>query len=344
MTVISIHMTTYARYGTGLLQAAVDSVLSQSFRDFEFIITDDASTDGSADYLRSLAASDPRVRVLRNPRNVNSVSISLGRCYAQADPERPYVSWMFDDCVLVPGALAKLAERIRQHPSDVLFGVTDVRLNDGSVFKVGDKPVSGIRRDIEMSSVLVPNAGILVNRQVFDRVGWYDPSIVLRRSCDWDLFRRMFGGGVSIDTMSDVLVEEYGELQPDSLRNSFTTSFQIMRRFVSHRDATGLTLGVHNCLTMPPDLIPPGNWTEREITLMQYMFLEYFMAVSDLPRALRWARRLESRLSKPSLMLNNLRIQSETRGREDSLLAAGAYCGVLLGLVKETMADIDWTS
>ena len=132
---LSIHMTTYARYRSGLLEAAVKSVLLQDFRDFEFIIHDDASNDGSAEYLRSIANADSRVRILRNSPNVNSVSISLGRCLASSTPERPYITWMFDDSVLLPGALGKLTDPVRQHPVDVLFGITDVHLKDGGVLE-----------------------------------------------------------------------------------------------------------------------------------------------------------------------------------------------------------------
>ena len=94
-----------------------------------------------------------------------------------------------------------------------------------------------VKARIAASSLLVPNGGLLVHRSVFDRVGWYDASIVLRRSCDWDLFRRIVDGGVEFGILSDVLMREYGDLQPDSLRNSFTTTFDMMARFVQGRDS-----------------------------------------------------------------------------------------------------------
>jgi glycosyltransferase involved in cell wall biosynthesis len=332
-------MTTYARYRSGLMPAAVQSVLSQEFRDFEFIIHDDASHDGSAEYLTSIARADARVRILRNSQNVNSVAISLGRCLLNSDPTRPFITWMFDDCILVPGALEKLASHVRQRPVDVLFGVTDVHLRQGGVLKVGSQSPSEIRREIATSSVIVPNAGILVHRTVFDRVGWYDPSIVLRRSCDWDLFRRILSAGVSLETIPEVLVEEYGDMEDDSLRNNFTTTFDIMRRFATARDATGIKLDVNSCLGMPIDWIPPGSWTSDELAFMQFMFLEYFISVANIPRALRWAKLLEPKLHKSSLSLGNLRAISESQNGDQSLLSAGAYCGVLLGIYKQALAD-----
>jgi glycosyltransferase involved in cell wall biosynthesis len=208
-------MTTHRRYRSGLLLAAVESVLSQDFRDFEFIICDDASTDGSAQYLEQLASRDPRVRIVRNAKNVNSVSLSLGKCLLSASADRPYISWMFDDCVLLPGALRALVGHVQNRPVGMIFGTTIVRLRENGVLKVGHQSVKAIQQGVATSSILVPNAGILIARQVFDQIGWYDPSIVLRRSCGWDLFRRIIGAGIPFDVIPDVLVEENGDLQSD---------------------------------------------------------------------------------------------------------------------------------
>jgi glycosyltransferase involved in cell wall biosynthesis len=50
------------------LREAVNSILNQSFGDFEFILIDDGSTDGSGDLLKGV--SDPRVKLLVNPANI----------------------------------------------------------------------------------------------------------------------------------------------------------------------------------------------------------------------------------------------------------------------------------
>ena len=331
---ITLHMTTYSRRQNGLLADAVESVLSQGYGDFEFVICDDASTDGTAAYLDELAARDARVRVVRNARNVNSVAISLGRCMQASDPARPYVSWMFDDCVLLPGAFELLVRAAQASGADMVFGVTDVKLANGGVLPVGRGAPDDIRAGVATSSVLVPNGGILIGRAVFDAVGWYDPSIVLRRSCDWDLFRRILGAGTSLATIPDVVMEEHGDLQPDSLRNSFTTTFDLMARFAEARDRSGLRLDLASCLAMPQDWIPPNDWSDAERGAMQYMFLEYYLSVADIPHAVRWAKRLEPLLPKPSLMLRNLRTLSETHAGANGLMAAGAYAGALAGLFK----------
>ena len=246
---------------------------------------------------------------------------------------------MFDDCVLLPGALRLLIEGIKTRSVGMIFGASDVRLRDGGVFRVGDRPVDEIRAQIGQSSILVPNGGILVHRQVFDQVGWYDPSIVLRRSCDWDLFRRIIDAGVAFDTLPQTLIEEEGELQFDSLRNAFTTNFDIMAKFSTARDAAHVNLSLDHCLLMPQDWIPPAVWTDDETALMQFMFLEYFLSVGDLPRALRWARRLATCLPREPLNLMNLRRASDERGGDGALMAGGAYAAMLYATCKPVIAE-----
>jgi glycosyltransferase involved in cell wall biosynthesis len=338
---ITIHMTTYCRHASGLLHRAVTSVLSQDFRNYEFIICDDASADGTSAYLDDVAKLDRRVRVVRNLRNVNSVAISLGRCLLASDPTRPWVSWMFDDCVLLPGALSRLVTALGARPSArMVYGVTEVLQKNGDTLRVGESTEAFVKAGIATSSVLVPNGGILVHRDIFERLGWYDASVVLRRSCDWDLFRRIVQGGIDFAALPDVLMREYGELQPDALRNAFTTNFDIMARFVAVRDFYGVRLDLGNVLIRPVDWIPAGTWSPEDLDLMRYMFLEYFLSVGDVPRAYRWARLLAERLESAGLLMreNLLRRSSSLATAEQGNLAVGAFVGVVFGAWREQRA------
>jgi glycosyltransferase involved in cell wall biosynthesis len=335
---ISIHMTTHRRLGGGLLANAVESVLSQDFRNFEFIICDDASVDGTSDYLEAVAASDHRVRLFRNEQNVNSVAVSLGRCLTRADSTRPWVSWMFDDCVLLPGALSRLTAAIAAEPSArMIYGVTEVLQRDGGVLRVGSASLAEVRASIASSSVLVPNGGILVHREVFAKHGWYDTSIVLRRSCDWDLFRRIIEADTETLVLADVLMREHGDLQADSLRNAFTTSFGLMRRFAMARDAAGARLDLENVLLRPIDWIPPANWSVEDLDMMKYQFVEYFLSVGDVARAFRWSNLLSKRLDNRGILLREslLRRANGALPADQRALAAGAFTGVVLGAWRE---------
>src|SRR5947199_1042993 len=76
---VSVLMATYN--GERYIRQSIDSILSQSFADFELIIVDDGSTDSAPTLLQSY--SDSRLRVLRNPGNLGVVG-SRNRAFAES--------------------------------------------------------------------------------------------------------------------------------------------------------------------------------------------------------------------------------------------------------------------
>ncbi|MFJ5639404.1 CDP-glycerol glycerophosphotransferase family protein [Streptomyces sp. NPDC093223] len=95
----------------GFLRECLDSVLDQSFRDFEVIAVDDRSPDGSGAILDEYAARDPRVRVLHLPENVG-----LGRARNAGLPHATgdFLLFLDSDDTLTPGALRAVADRLAE--------------------------------------------------------------------------------------------------------------------------------------------------------------------------------------------------------------------------------------
>src|SRR5687767_4185985 len=79
---------------------AIQSVLAQSLQDFEIIVTDDASTDGTADIASRIA--DPRIRIHRHPENFGP-SAAINRCIAAAKGK--YVALLGSDDSFAPDKL-----------------------------------------------------------------------------------------------------------------------------------------------------------------------------------------------------------------------------------------------
>ena len=69
--------------GEGFLSDAVGSILAQTYTDFELIISDNASTDGTEEICRDYAASDPRIRYDRTVRNLGAAA-NLNRTFPLA--------------------------------------------------------------------------------------------------------------------------------------------------------------------------------------------------------------------------------------------------------------------
>src|SRR4051812_39946679 len=70
---VSVILPTYSRFRSGLLRRSIESVLAQTFRDFELIVMDDGSTDGTDAYIECLRESDPRIVHVRHDRNTGGL-------------------------------------------------------------------------------------------------------------------------------------------------------------------------------------------------------------------------------------------------------------------------------
>src|SRR5262249_56747330 len=83
--------------GEQFIVAAIESVLAQSFGDFELVITDNASTDGTQELCRSAAARDRRIRYIRSDRNIGACG-NFNRGFELTSGE--YFKWCaHDDCI-----------------------------------------------------------------------------------------------------------------------------------------------------------------------------------------------------------------------------------------------------
>lgn len=121
---VSVVMANYN--GGGYLPLAVESVLSQSYDDFEFIVVDDCSTDDSLAYLRSL--DDPRIRLIENEQNRGqTVSLNIG---LDAVTGR-FVARMDADDICEPARFETQLRFLEQH-SDIDICGTQARLIDES--------------------------------------------------------------------------------------------------------------------------------------------------------------------------------------------------------------------
>lgn len=118
--VVSIILPTYNRIA--LLKRAVDSIFEQSFSDYELIVIDDASTDGTQAFLDELIKRDTRVRVIHHEKNYYpdiSRTLNEGLKFARGK----YVARLDDDDYWSdPEKLKKQASFLDEHPDYMVVG------------------------------------------------------------------------------------------------------------------------------------------------------------------------------------------------------------------------------
>lgn len=156
--------------GARWLAEAIESVLAQDFTDFELILVDDASTDGSPTIMTDAAARDPRVRLLRLDSNVG-LPAALNAGFASA--RGALHSWTSDDNLLRPHMLRRLVATLDDHPdADVVHA--DFTLIDESGAELGRSRVGPVDRLLFGNNV---GACFLYRARVTDALGGYDVAL-----------------------------------------------------------------------------------------------------------------------------------------------------------------------
>jgi len=186
------------------LRQRVDSVLGQTFQDFELILLDDCSTDESQSILRECAA-DPRVRMEFNEKNSGSTFKQWNKGVRLARGE--YVWIAESDDYADPHLLETLVSRLDAEPGAVFCSCRSVRVSsEGEIIGLVDSWVADLdpqkwtvdhladgREECRKYLVrrnTIPNASCVVFRKaVYELVGGADESLVL---CgDWKLWASM---------------------------------------------------------------------------------------------------------------------------------------------------------
>jgi rhamnosyltransferase len=289
---VSIFLPTYRRGDSGRLEAALESVLAQEFRDFELLVADDGSTDSTASILTSFAARDKRVRAVRHQRNSGLPALRVAQLLPMATGA--YCAHMFDDDIWYPHALTVLVNALEEHPDwDMTYGnvVWPYQLPDGTVARdavLGREPGQFDAARLQVSNY-ISHVAVLFRRNVLDRVGVYDPHILVRRLCDWDLWLRIASVGTIGHT--DVLVgESNGRTTADSLGRTASVDPELARLYMSlDRDAL---LHPQRVLAYPVDGLevfgedPPPEVVRRAAV----QFAAFYRQVGNQERAESWER------------------------------------------------------
>lgn len=182
---------------------AIDSILHQTFSEFEFIIVDDASTDATPEIIRRFAAQDERITTFRNETNQN-LCVTLNRALDAASGE--YVARMDADDWSYPDRLQKQVAFMDVNPDVVISGgsmvVCDEELEEKNVrrYHLTD---SEIRRKLFRYSPF-SHPTIIFRTEAARRVNGFDPALFSAE--DYDFYFRIGTQGLFAN-LNDTLVK-----------------------------------------------------------------------------------------------------------------------------------------
>lgn len=222
---ISVVMSTYNRAGT--MGSAIESVLNQTEKDFEFIIIDDGSTDNTSAIIQEYAKKDSRIKFLRNEENKGLI-YSLNRGLNAARGE--LIARMDDDDEMIPWRLERQLLAMKLYPSITLMGTRII----GADSKVDKKTSLPIIDDPNMTQIHTYTSSGLAHPTIIFRKEFINKHNIRYRSDnlyaeDCGFYADILNTGGKISTLQEHLLrygvkkdvkrpDNYGYIQYDTFK------------------------------------------------------------------------------------------------------------------------------
>jgi glycosyltransferase involved in cell wall biosynthesis len=169
---LTMSMSTAPRLSIGLpvyngetyLAESIEALLGQSFEDFELIISDNASTDGTADICRRYEKQDPRIRYFRQQRNIG---LAPNHNFVFAQSRGDLFKWAASDDLYARDLLQSCVTALDEHPEVVLAHAFEAAIDgEGNVTQALEYPLAtdSPRAPERFRSILFGSSGLFERR------------------------------------------------------------------------------------------------------------------------------------------------------------------------------------
>ncbi|VXD25470.1 conserved hypothetical protein [Planktothrix serta PCC 8927] len=184
MAIISVVIPAYNAEKT--IQQTIDSILNQTFEDFEIIVINDGSTDSTLDIVSNI--HDPRIQVFSYPNSGASTSRNRGLAVATGE----YIALLDADDLWTPDKLESQYQALQNHPqAAVAYSWTDYIDESGNFLQSGKHPTfnGDVYPELLIQNFLENGSNPLIRREAFAEVGGFDESLLGGQ--DRDLYIRL---------------------------------------------------------------------------------------------------------------------------------------------------------
>ena len=221
---ISILMSVYN--GEKTLEKAIDSILSQSYRDFEFIICDDASSDAGAAILEKYREKDERIVLLKHTENCG-LAASLNDCLALARGK--YIARQDADDISMPNRLEATLKYLEE---------TDAPYVGAGIYVFDDEGVFSKRLfEEKITKHIIAKKNpffhptMMFKKEILDGVSGYRVAEETRRTEDYDLVMRLAAKGFIGRNLQEYLYYVYEPMDAYLRHTRKTRKYEIRTRW-----------------------------------------------------------------------------------------------------------------
>lgn len=206
MPKISVIMGVYNIGDGSKAKIAIQSILDQSFKDFEFIICDDGSKDDTYNIIKEITKLDKRVLVIKNEKNMG-LAYTLNHCLENASGE--FIARMDDDDYSYRERLEKQINFLEKNSDiDIVSSAIDIFNGEIITHKQAIRCKYPKKEDFLWGSCFVHPATMFRKDKLIE-VGGYRIAKETRRAEDYDLFMRMYANGSKGYSFEESLLRYY---------------------------------------------------------------------------------------------------------------------------------------
>jgi glycosyltransferase involved in cell wall biosynthesis len=189
-------------YNAGaFLPTAIESIINQTYTDFELLLINDCSTDGSLEVMQRYAAANPALRVIQTERNLGLIgSLNVGFAAARGT----YIARMDQDDIALPARFEKQVAFLEANPDVAIVGSHVQVISDSGRFgEVWHYPTTreGVRKGVA-EKVCFAHPAVMIRRSIFSDAALTPPYRQDFKNCeDVDLWKRICSrhAGANID-------------------------------------------------------------------------------------------------------------------------------------------------
>ena len=216
---VSVIMSVYNAEQT--LRAAIDSILKQTYTNWEFLICNDSSTDRTQVMLDEYKRLYPDKFILLNNKKNMFLSYSLNRCLEQCTGE--LVARMDGDDISSPDRFEKQVNFLKNNLQYQVVGTLMQRFDVGGIHDIvymKEKPDKYVLK----KQVPFCHATIIMHKTAYDAVGGYKVSDMTRRSQDYDMWFRFYKcgyNGYNIQEPLYLVREDINAIKRRTLNNRY---------------------------------------------------------------------------------------------------------------------------
>lgn len=288
--VLSVILPVYN--GLPYLRQAIESLLTQSFGDFELIVINDGSSDGSQELLETF--DDPRLRIVRQKNRGLAATLNVGIAQAKGR----YVARQDQDDICLPGRFEKQVNFLEANARVMLLGTAaEIWRGDGRTERVMRHAVDGqvLKFGLLFNNYFI-HSSVMLRRSVFDRVGGYSEDRARQPPEDYELWSRI-SREFDVANLPDVLMA-YREV-PNSMSRTGDRPFvknlvQICAENVAFSCGSPVDsaeiLGLANLLHGRYDAVPKGVQLAKMEKLIEAAALGVGLKTGGISPALELAK------------------------------------------------------